>query len=531
MRILPLSWASAFRILTVLLIVGVTTADGFQATGHARTTNAASKSQGKKDIEFQAIVDQVAAVPPEFGSDILIRLAESGRVASPATRMELLKKAFSVAAGAEQPVKRFAMAYETDTRSGFLAVSFGLNLDRLSLQSRVVNSMSGLDVREARQLLTEIQFPTLKPLGCEERLTYDVSAFYQTIDRVMGSSFTSKDKRAGRDVKFLEPYVSSLQSHAQIDPLVQLLLKANVSPSSLEDLANAFAYALTQLHGDEGSFAAVAVASPPHTTWGVIASLIKRLQGYGVPGLPLLKALREYLVSNFSGVQCPEPLEGKAGDRSSLPEGVTFFNQEFRVMLQNTGVTPIQKEELEGARLGGALNDTRFWQSLEAKRLLRGLQVLRWGKGNLSPPVKDSPEWSARLTDFLTEMEAWKPDNEPDFFCEKSILYTGLIDLVPTGAGRSKVIDAFVEFLEQNSGRTRSRIEWFVTADTLLSGSRATDDQPEIMLAFLNSSDPTLSLYARLKRWGSQKHKTYSPQYQAAYTTQTICKLYDSSLV
>jgi hypothetical protein len=74
-----------------------------------------------------------------------------------------------------------------------------------------------------------------------------------------------------------------------------------------------------------------------------------------------------------------------------------------------------------------------------------------------------------------------------------------LIALIPNGPERSKVIDSFVEFLEQNSEQTRTRVEWLLMVNRLLSGAAAADDRKEVMQAFLNSRDSALSVYAHLE--------------------------------
>src|SRR5260370_776187 len=47
--------------------------------------------------ELQAIVDGVATVPAEIGSDVLLRLAESNRVSKSIVKIRLLTRAFELA--------------------------------------------------------------------------------------------------------------------------------------------------------------------------------------------------------------------------------------------------------------------------------------------------------------------------------------------------------------------------------------------------------------------------------------------------
>jgi hypothetical protein len=455
-----------------------------------------------RDQEFQTMADMAIAVPPEFGADVLIRLAESTKAPDRTTKIDLLRKAFYLAPAAEQPVKRGTLVFSPDTRAGFLALAFRmLNLDTLSLQSRVVGDMLHLDTVKARAMLEEIKLPALSPVGCAEPLTYDVALFYRTVGQVAREGFAAKDKSEGRKIALLAPYVGSLQSHAQVRPAAQLLLSADLSPADLGQLANMFAIALSHLRGDERSFASMNMDSDEYTAPGAIASLITALNAKRIPNVALISALRQYLVSNFSGEVCGEA----ANTPGSLPEVVKYFNREFQLALQSAQIAPITEEELRGVHVGEKLTDVSFWQSPEAKKILHDEQRLKFGGGETQLTIQErtTPAWSSQLTDFLAELAAWKSDRESvaDFFDEKSSAYPNLINLVPNGAERSRAIDAFVEFLEQNSAQAESRIEWMVMADHVLSGARAADDRQEVILAFVNSRDSTLSLYGRLERW------------------------------
>jgi hypothetical protein len=224
----------------------------------------------------------------------------------------------------------------------------------------------------------------------------------------------------------------------------------------------------------------------------------------GLESIALLKALRQYLVSNFGNIRCAETV-GEEAKKDSLPKAVKTFNQQFRAALQRAQIPLIREDELKVARIGSKFEDRGFWQSAASNRLLTDVKRLRFGEGEepLTAAAKSTSDWSAQLTDFLTELEAWSPDGETaaDYFVQKSILYEGLIDVIPNGPDRSKAIDSFVGFLEQNAVQTTSPIEWFLPVNQLLSGARAVDDREEVIRAFLNSRDSVLNLYARLERW------------------------------
>jgi hypothetical protein len=234
---------------------------------------------------------------------------------------------------------------------------------------------------------------------------------------------------------------------------------------------------------------------------GSLAGLIVKLDARGVQSGPILGSAREYLVANFAGLRCGGIAGGQAG-KGALPETVGEFNQQFQEALRVAQLSPISADEIKSARISPETVADAPWQSPGAKRLEAGMRKLRFGDGQVPLGVteKMTPMWSAQLAGFLAELESWNGDGEPEgaFFHEKSIFYEVMVDLIPSSQERSTVLESFVRFLEQNYLHP-SRIEWFWHARRLLDGYKAADDRPEVLLAFVNSRDSVLSLYARME--------------------------------
>src|SRR5260370_22863835 len=96
---------------------------------------------------YQSIVELAHSAPPEFDSDALLRVAESGKVADRNTRRDLVEQAFRLAVSAKFPARMRGVPGSTlDTRSGNLSKAYDLKLDALSLGSRAVNDLLSLDV-------------------------------------------------------------------------------------------------------------------------------------------------------------------------------------------------------------------------------------------------------------------------------------------------------------------------------------------------------------------------------------------------
>jgi hypothetical protein len=460
-----------------------------------QTVKTPSKQQAKPkaappDPETQAIVDAAFSVPPEFGADALIQLAASPRAHDPRLKSELLEKAFDLAAEAQEPVKLVAVTRQVDSRSGSIGRAYSMDLDELSLKARVIQAMLILNPLKARALAERTQLPSLEPLDCSSPLVYDLHLFYVTIAQVARQGFTPEEKRKGAQLTFLMPYVTSFQSHAQVAPAADMLQSAGLSPLDMEQLSNLFAGALAQLGGDPRSFAASVDST----------RAIRNLLGArGVMSSAILTALRGYLVSNYSGERC-----GEIAD-PVMPNAVEFFNEHYAALLLGFRLSSIDQNEIANFRTGPSALVIPYWQSAEATQLLQEVRRLKFREGDdiLSVSDRTTSEWTTSEVDFLTHLEAWEPGSEPseaDFFDEKSILYQGLINLLPTESERSKVLARYANFLEQTSAQNIDPIEWFYPVHLLFVRCGEAHDCPQVIDALVNSHNPTLNLYGKLER-------------------------------
>jgi hypothetical protein len=464
----------------------------------------------KPDVELETIIGMAAGVPAEFGADVLIRLAQSNKITQRSVKIDLLTRAFYLAGSAQQPVRQSALAgTEVDTRSGYLGRAFDHALDTLSLQSRAVSAMVGLDPQKARTLFSEIRLPDLRLLSCNDPLVYDLTSFYQALTNLMNSGFTPKEKAEGRDLAFLEPYARSIQFHAQAGPFAKLLDEVHVQARQRREMADLLAGALERVRGDARSFTAATTIYkfdllPP------ITNLLTKLDETEDLSPALLQALRAYLVANSQNERCAD-LYFNGQDPKSLPQPLQYFNEWLKTRGQSAEIAPIDTEELKGAQILPGPTYQAYWRSPAAKALLTGTKRLRFGDSGtqISLDERKSFSWSLELSDYLRELESWKPDDRDtlaDFFHQKCVLYESLVELVPEKRALLKIIDSFVRFLELNSFQTESRIEWFMHFEGFYSTAAMASDEAvtEVTQALLRSRDPTLSLYARLERWAPQ---------------------------
>jgi hypothetical protein len=463
--------------------------------------NIPSSKDRKPNPQLESIVDLAMGVPPEFAADSLLRLVESGKIADLAVKLSLVEKAFYLSESAQQPVKLTAMPGAlVDTRSGYLSHAFRLNLDKLSLESRAVVDVLPLDRAKGEKLFEQIRFPTLKPLSCDEPLLYDPSSYYAALASTLERRVTNGATSERRIMPLLQPAVTQISSHTQVSPVAKTLVSLNLSSGQLVDMTTLFAGSLEQLQGDERSFEVVATK---YSAFGALARLVSKLDGAGLPSANLVQALRQYVIRNLQGTRC---VDIGQTEKMPLPRAATDFNELFGAALISLSLYPIRSNDLQNYTLGPAPQFQAYWQSSPAKELLTGIKTLRFGTGETAVPMSErkTNSWNTQLSDFLAELESWKPKNREDaedFFHEKCVLYVGLVDLIPPGPDQWNVIRSYVTFLELNSIEGTNRIEWFWHVENLLErlpADRENKTRMQVLELFRTSRDLTLNLYARV---------------------------------
>jgi hypothetical protein len=141
-----------------------------------------------------------------------------------------------------------------DTPSGYLSAAYDLELDELSIKTRVVNSMLSLDANRGRDLFAQIPKLKLAALSCRDALGYDLSGFYQTLKEVQQKSFTPKEISDGNALRFIQPYISDIVSPAQVAPIVGVIADSELPASELNLLISSLVSALKGVQDDPRSF-------------------------------------------------------------------------------------------------------------------------------------------------------------------------------------------------------------------------------------------------------------------------------------
>ena len=425
----------------------------------------ASAETPKLAEPFQSLVDLSHAAPPEFGADALLRLVESGKIDDRDARRDLIQQAFSLAAAAKFPLrKRHLPGTTLDSRAGSLSQAYGMKLDALSLQSRAVSDMVRVDPAEARKLIQEIPPPVFEPLSCDDALFYDVSDFYQALSAVVNSAFNRQERAKEEHVNFLLGYIGQVASPAQLVPLAQTIQSAAVTAEQREVLWARFNALVPNLQADDRSFSALLVEPQPGMDF-------------------IVNAIRQ----KSSGCKTDTPAA------STRRPGATPVTADGGVPQPNQHDTTPKVEA--------------YWQSAEAQRMMADGKKLRYGDGGriLTDAERSTPEWQQKLTDYLSALAAWDPDqekSEADYYNEKCTVYIALVELIPPGPQRDKMLENFMDFIDASPLQQESPVEWYNQAGFMLERVRGTrDGEPrKVLEAFERSGNPVLALESALDR-------------------------------
>lgn len=469
----------------------------------------AAKSQQQVSADVESLILDAQTAPAEFSADVLIRIAESGRIKDRAQKRKLLEDAFRRASEAQHPVQRRYAGREVDTRQGYLAYAFDLKLDALSLRSRAVKAMLPVDARRARELFSELPKLKLQPLDCGDVLVYDVSLFYETLIEVAAKAFTPEERRQSEHFRFVLPYIEGISSPAEIGPAAKAAVAIKPTPPQLAMLAQAFGRALKQIPGDDRSL----------TYWltrgtgigGDFRKLVEACDQHGVLTRELVGEFRSYLVRSLRDGRCSDNIP------QSLPPTLPSYIDGLNKVL---GFAPsISIDEIEPVKINAAVRPASYWRSSEARNLLVKARKLRFGSGSkpLSAEEKNEQGWQVALTDFLNDLEAWdagQAESEVDYFHQKSVMYRASLELAPEGSARDQILRKFAGFLGDSYLSVDSRIEWLLHAKFLLgqlkSGQGA--EPAKILEALSDLGDRNLRLYVRAEAILTAPQKTPTPQ-------------------
>jgi hypothetical protein len=447
-----------------------------------------ARAQAPARIEraLRALATDAAALPPELAADALIRIASSARVTSNSWKRELLTEAFFKAYAVREAYRRSTpQSIPQETRQGAELLASAMSLNRVSLQVRAAQLMAFVDQRGARELFEWID---LNPSAgiCEDPLVAAVDEYYTALSLLARTTFGNDRTEA---LRFFELYLWQARLPSEMPAVARAVLRFDPRPAEIAYLETLLSSILETGARDPRGFSASALD---------IVSRISDFQKFeasaGMEGIHLMDTARGYLVNQMKGPRCAD----------SVSESMTpaAFNAVLRRANLQFDVRPIE-ETIIPSRMMGAERIDQFWQTGEARGLRERLFQLRGpGKDPVPLKVRETTEWKNDADQLLVSVELWTGRSERferDYLAQKSLLFLGLLDLVPPSALRTRTIRVFVDYLRHADRDRELESLWFAFVNRLIELSRG-NDRHEILRAFDDAHHPVFTVYAQLER-------------------------------
>ena len=418
------------------------------------------------------------AAPPELAADLLIRIAESPKVTDKAFKIELLERAFALAPSAKFKLRlwrSFGRGSSTDSDTGAVATALRDGLDTLSLQSRVVRDLLPLDRARAMDLFVAIPPLAIPRLTCKDAIVYSAEAYYEMIEAVFRQGFTAKERKDEKDVELIRSTLARMNSPSELDVAVELVLIPEVA-RHFEMLLATYNGALRQMQADDRTFSIGLHVGGAITG---ISSLRQAAANRGLSTYAQSDALRFFLVRHLAAARCADSVEPQGLGRGAVSL-VKYFNSDLsKDALNSTGeqVPPITPEEVNPTRVEGRAEVFVYWETPRTKKLLMDMKRLRFGD-DLGPKALTSEQrneraWERSVREFLKDLQRWNSDHEEseaNYFHMASIIYHGLIDLIPARDLKTEVLRSYISFLAGSPMRRESPPEWYTHAKRILRG-------------------------------------------------------------
>jgi hypothetical protein len=444
----------------------------------------------------EALADRASALAPEFAAEAFIRIAGDSAL-DRERRIALLEQAFARAAAAEQPYKRRAALAVAAGEAGYWNRVYRQELDATSLRVRAIRALLPLDSRKAAALFSRLEPPKPPRVECDSILVYDVSGVYDLLGEIAPVY--------GAPAKLLGQYAAAIASPVEVGPMARVLAAAKLENTEFQSAAASFASALGRISGDDRSF------TSSHNCARDIDALVEELKRRKLSPLPLIEAYRLYLITHLSSARCADNDQVLGGGTSfGLLTGAETAGQTgdfvgyFNTRLRMDPLLPITELESTPLRLEGTAARTSFCQDDDCKDIAaRYRRLVLNDAGVPFPPAgRSTPEWKARLGEYLSAVDRWKPADKTTaagYYHERCQAYADALS-VADGASRETVVRALVAFAAASPLQKTNRLEWFLPINGLI-GRMSLDPQGMGKLAVeaRGSENPAVAVFAALE--------------------------------
>ena len=443
--------------------------------------------------DLENLLSRARSLPAEFALDVFLRVEKSKRVDN-SWRKEILEEAFTLTTNVQSELREKGIPFPNtpaDTRAGYRSAASALNLDSLSLRSRIIDEMLSIDQSVALRMLNEMpaKLP-FKTQPCSAQTEYDVSDFYRLLEKVARTVYDVKQIQQGERVQFILPYVEGMSSPAQLEPLTNLIISLGLRQKESFIISQAFGNALKKISVDDRSFSAALINDGSTRSVLQLANLYRKT---AVPYHQILSEYRSYLQRHFHAVRCEDTV-------NSLEQQIKEINYAYPD-------NPLSIEESKPLKVEKVPHGKPYFQSSDTNALLSELRDLR-GYDDDDPAMIEphtSPSWQEKMLDFLRRLEAWdgrRETDEEDYFHQKCILYKMLLRIAPAGPLAEQVVFSYLKLLNNSRVITESRVEWLWQVNELIRylNEKPGDERMRLLNLLASSKNPILQVYGDLAK-------------------------------
>jgi hypothetical protein len=449
---------------------------------------------------IQEIVDASSTLQPPLAADAMIRVAT--KVAAPCAMLAkgLLLRAFDQADRVEQSTSYARVRRNgtpTDTRTSYLSNAYSLQLDRLSLQSRIVIALAPLDGKKAIQLFERIMPPRLSAVGCASSFVPDVSVYYEALGKVLRlRAEKSRSTDQVQSLQELQEIVAATTSPVQLAPLAKVLKQFDLTPPQLSSLISSLSAAINGFPIDDNSIYSDGDYLPVKGEEELVRLAVKSQVSADV----LVHSFHVFLDRSLNGPHCagnePKNLKDLVEVYAALNRSAAYSKQERELLSIPSSVPPIEPSP----------DDGEYWLSLKSKALLEDALHLNFDdRGRpFTEADRQTPEWQDRVQHLLNDMEDWRPSDEPDpsdYYHQRCMLLYRTLAYLPPGPLYDRVVATWIATFSESSMQWDSPAEWYFEVLRFLDFSKKRRSGPipdAALFPLKNTSNPYLPGIARV---------------------------------
>jgi len=476
------------------------------ARANALSAQDAGSKWAKRRAQYPELVsayDLAEGAPAPLKAFALLQIATAPALKDRDWKKELLDEAFPAAVQSPIPwpatyvwTPETSVPADNSPKRIELSVRMGAGLNRLMLETRIVEAMLGIDTAQSISMFNQIGPLRLPVLTCADGIIPNVALYYQTATAVAQNGFTATEKQRGDPTEFLRGLVTSISSPVEINP-VAIMLSTRGLPVATAPLISDFARKLETLGEDDRAFFAD-LDGTSETVMNLADSANDSLN------IAVLKAWRNHSITNLKDGRCTETLNEKWKYSKSAAEAVAAFNSR---VVGHESVAPIEKEDVFPVRRDpGSADDSPFPMSVAEAELNKRWRLLGFtqARGGPTDEQKADPGWIASFEEYLDDVADLKPasdESEADVWRYKDGLMHIAVMIAPLGPVRERAIPQYLRMLELNTVTSEMASDWYIEVESFVFMSNMlTPDHGEVTKELETSHVPLLMLMAKLER-------------------------------